>query len=65
MGSLANLTTLRLEGNPIDDDIGMLAFSSPIASGSLASLTGLYVNNPGHTHIKTACHQRGITLYGS
>ena len=65
MGSLANLTTLRLEGNPIDDDIGMLAFSSAIASGSLASLTGLYVNNPGHTHIKAACHQRGITLYGS
>ena len=57
MGSMGKLAYLSLDGNQIGDE-GMVAFSAAISSGSLASLTGLVVNDKEHPQLKAACHQR-------
>jgi hypothetical protein len=57
MGSMGKLDYLSLDGNQIGDE-GMVAFSAALSSGSLASLTGLVVNDNEHPQLKAACHQR-------
>ena len=64
MGSMGKLAYLSLDGNQIGDE-GMVAFSAAISSGSLASLTGLVVNDKEHPQLKAACHQRGLRVHQS
>ena len=65
MGALRNLEMLWLKGNQIGDD-GMKAFSTAIASGALASLMTLYVDDgrlgTDHPALKAACETCGIIV---
>ena len=65
-GALANLKALGLEHNNIGD-AGLTAFAGAIgASGALASLKTLYVDDgplgTEHPALKAACQERGIRL---
>ena len=60
-GALDNLTILRLCFNKIDD-AGMGALGSACASGALASLGTLCVDDQEHSALKAACQARDIDL---
>ena len=60
-GALASLTTLELWGNAIGDD-GMKALADACASGALASLKELVVDNSEHPALEAACLARGIDV---
>ena len=60
MGSLGSLTELRLSSNQIGDE-GIKAFSSAVASGSLANLRNIMINNPSQA-LCDICTRRDIYL---
>jgi hypothetical protein len=63
MGALAHLTTLRLDYNKIGD-AGVKSLAEACASGALASLKELWVDNKQmrHPDLVASCQPRGIKI---
>jgi hypothetical protein len=60
-GALAQLEKLFLYDNKIGD-AGVKSLAKACASGAMASLASLSVDNPDHPGLKAACEARGIEV---
>ena len=58
---MTQLRDLKLYNNMVGDK-GHEALSGALASGAMASLEQLVVNNEKHPALKAACQARGIDL---